>query len=189
MYSTASPPPKKEGAKSITPSGIKRGKTANRMATPVCILPDHSSGRNIRTEKRQDFLPLFCAERRRFGEDISNPCRRHTETLHYSLFTLHFYHPKLCEGKKPRHTRSVFMGRQRIAARRAQAEPGRSSARTDYKNALALCPRRGSDRKRKAAGFPAAFLLCLLRLPVSSATIQTGVAIRLAVFPLLILKG
>ena len=59
MYSTASPPPKKEGAKSITPSGIKRGKTANRMATPVCILPDHSSGRNIRTEKRQDFLPLF----------------------------------------------------------------------------------------------------------------------------------
>ncbi len=70
MYSTASPPPKKEGAKSITPSGIKRGKTANRMATPVCILPDHSSGRNIRTEKRQDFLPLFCAERRRFEEDI-----------------------------------------------------------------------------------------------------------------------
>ena len=59
MYSTASPPPKKEGAKSITPSGIKSGKTANRMATPVCILPDHSSGRNIRTEKRQDFLPLF----------------------------------------------------------------------------------------------------------------------------------
>ena len=26
MYSTASPPPKKEGAKSITPSGIKGGK-------------------------------------------------------------------------------------------------------------------------------------------------------------------
>ena len=103
MYSTASPPPKKEGAKSITPSGIKRGKTANRMATPVCILPDHSSGRNIRTEKRQDFLPLFCAERRRFGEDISNPCRRHTETLHYSRFTLHFYHPKQREGEKPRH--------------------------------------------------------------------------------------
>ena len=71
----------------------------------------------------------------------------------------------------------------------AQAEAGRSSTRTDYKNALALCPRRGSDRKGKAAGFPAAFLLCLLRLPVSSATIQTGVAIRLAVFPLLILKG
>ena len=107
MYSTASPPPKKEGAKSITPSGIKRGKTANRMATPVCILPDHSSGRNIRTEKRQDFLPLFCAERRRFGEDISNPCRRHTETLHYSRFTLHFYHPKQRKGEKPRHTPSV----------------------------------------------------------------------------------
>ena len=91
MYSTASPPPKKEGAKSITPSGIKRGKTANRMATPVCILPDHSSGRNSRTEKRQDFLPLFCVERRRFGEDISNPCRRHTETILYSLFTIHFF--------------------------------------------------------------------------------------------------
>ena len=124
MYSTASPPPKKEGAKSITPSGIKRGKTANRMATPVCILPDHSSGRNIRTEKRQDFLPLFCVERHRFGEDISNPCRRHTETLHYSLFTLHFYHPKLCEGEKPRHT-STVPGIARESP--PQAEPGRSS--------------------------------------------------------------
>ena len=91
MYSTASPPPKKEGAKSITPSGIKRGKTANRMATPVCILPDHSSGRNSRTEKRQDFLPLFCIERHRFEENFSNPCRRHTETILYTLFTIHFF--------------------------------------------------------------------------------------------------
>ena len=73
MYSTASPPPKKEGAKSITPSGIKRGKTANRMATPVCILPDHSSGRNIRTEKRQDFLPLLVCGKA-LGVDI-NPLR------------------------------------------------------------------------------------------------------------------
>ena len=132
---------------------------------------------------------FFCAERRRFGEDFSNPCRRHTETLHYSLFTLHIYHPKLRKGEKPRHTRSVFVGRQGIAARRAQAEPGRSSARTVGNDARDLCPRSGSDRKRKAAGFPAAFLLCLLRMPVPSATIQTGVAIRLAVFPLLILKG
>ena len=106
MYSIVSTPSRKKGQKA-SPLQNQRGKTANRMATPVCILPDHSSGRNIRTEKRQDFLPLFCAERRRFGEDISNPCRRHTETLHYSRFTLHFYHPKQRKGEKPRHTPSV----------------------------------------------------------------------------------
>ena len=51
MYSTASPPPKKEGAKSITPSGIKRGKTANRMATPVCIVADGTGMRNKHNKK------------------------------------------------------------------------------------------------------------------------------------------
>ena len=51
MYSTASPPPKKEGAKSITPSGIKRGKTANRMATPVCIVADDTGKRNKHNKK------------------------------------------------------------------------------------------------------------------------------------------
>ena len=56
MYSTASPPPKKEGAKSITPSGIKRGKTANRMATPVCIVADDTGKRNKHNKKAADAL-------------------------------------------------------------------------------------------------------------------------------------
>ena len=58
-------------------------------------------------KKRRFHTAAFSVQICRFGEDISNPCRRHTETLHYSLFTLHFYHPKLCKGEKPRHTPSV----------------------------------------------------------------------------------
>ena len=97
MYSTASPPPKKEGAKSITPSGIKRGKTANRMATPVCILPDHSSGRNSRTEKRQDFLPLFCIERHRFEENFQIRAAGTPKlfSIHFSLF---IFSPEAAQG-------------------------------------------------------------------------------------------
>ena len=58
-------------------------------------------------KKRRFHTAAFSVQICRFEEDISNPCRRHTETLHYSLFTLHFYHPKLRKGEKPRHTPSV----------------------------------------------------------------------------------
>ena len=69
MYSTASPPPKKEGAKSITPSGIKRGKTANRMATPVCIAADDTGKRNKHNKKAAGNPAAF-----RF---LSEPLRGH----------------------------------------------------------------------------------------------------------------
>ena len=107
MYSTASPPPKKEGAKSITPSGIKGGENRQPYGN-ACLYSTRSfQWAQHQNRKAAGFPAAFCVERRRFGEDISNPCRRHTETLHYSRFTLHFYHPKLCKGEKPRHTPSV----------------------------------------------------------------------------------
>ena len=107
MYSTASPPPKKEGAKSITPSGIKGGENRQPYGN-ACLYSTRSfQWAQHQNRKAAGFPAAFCVERRRFGEDISNPCRRHTETLHYSRFTLHFYHPKQRKGEKPRHTPSV----------------------------------------------------------------------------------
>ena len=99
MYSTASPPPKKEGAKSITPSGIKGGENRQPYGN-ACLYSTRSfQWAQQQNRKAAGFPAAFCVERRRFGEDISNPCRRHTETLHYSLFTLHL--PQLRRGKQP----------------------------------------------------------------------------------------
>ena len=124
MYSTASPPPKKEGAKSITPSGIKGGENRQPYGN-ACLYSTRSfQWAQHQNRKAAGFPAAFCAERRRFEEDISNPCRRHTETILYSLFTIHFFHPKLCEGEKPRHTPSV-PGIARESP--PQAEPGRRS--------------------------------------------------------------
>ena len=109
MYSTASPPPKKEGAKSITPSGIKRGKTANRMATPVCILPDHSSGRNSRTEKRQDSLPLF-AQRGAASKRIFQIRAAGTPKLFSIHFSLFIFFTRSCARVKNQGIPPPFRG-------------------------------------------------------------------------------
>ena len=188
MYSTASPPPKKEGAKSITPSESKGGKPPTvwqRLSVFYQIIPVGATSEQKSGRISCRFLRREAPLRRGYFKSVPQAHRN------YSLFTFHysFFHPKLRKGEKPRHTPSVPGIARESPPARAQAEPGRSSARTVGNDARDLCPRSGSDRKRKAAGFPAAFLLCLLRMPVPSATIQTGVAIRLAVFPPLILKG
>ena len=159
MYSTASPPPKKEGAKSITPSESKGGKPPTvwqRLSVFYQIIPvgatsEQKSGRiSCRILRRE--APL----RRGYFKSVPQAHRN------YSLFTFHysFFHPKLRKGEKPRHTPSVPGIARESPPARAQAEPGRSSARTDYENALALCSRRGSDRKRKAAVLYRRFFLC-----------------------------
>ena len=106
MYSTASPLPRKKGQKASPLQESKGGKPPTvwqRLSVFYQIIPVGATAE----QKAAGFPAAFCVERRRFEEDISNPCRRHTETLHYSRFTLHFYHPKLCKGEKPRHTPSV----------------------------------------------------------------------------------
>ena len=58
MYSTASPP-LFEGAKKHHPFRIKRGKTANRMATPVCIVADDTGKRNKHNKKAAENPAAF----------------------------------------------------------------------------------------------------------------------------------
>ncbi len=68
MYSIVSTPSRKKGQKA-SPLQIKRGKTANRMATPVCIVADDTGKRNKHNKKAAGNPAAF-----RF---LSEPLRGH----------------------------------------------------------------------------------------------------------------
>ena len=59
MYSTASPPPKKEGAKSITPSESKGGKPPTVWQRLSVLWQMTPASATSTTKKRQEILPLF----------------------------------------------------------------------------------------------------------------------------------
>ena len=121
MYSTASPPPKKEGAKSITPSESKGGKPPTvwqRLSVFYQIIPVGATSEQKSGRISCRFLRREAPLRRGYFKSVPQAHRN------YSLFTFHysFFHPKRCEGEKPRHTPSV-PGIARESP--PQAEPGR----------------------------------------------------------------
>lgn len=106
MYSTASPPPKKEGAKSITPSESKGGKPPTvwqRLSVFYQIIPVGATSEQKSGRISCRFLRREAPLRRGYFKSVPQAHRN------YSLFTFHysFFHPKLRKGEKPRHTPSV----------------------------------------------------------------------------------
>ena len=90
MYSIVSTPSRKKGQKA---SPLQNQKGENRQPYGnACLYSTRSfQWAQHQNRKAAGFPAAFCVERRRFEEDISNPCRRHTETILYSLFTIHFF--------------------------------------------------------------------------------------------------
>ena len=151
MYSIVSTPSRKKGQKASPLQESKGGKPPTvwqhlsvfYQIIPVGATAEQKSGRiSCRFLRRE--APL----RRGFFKSVPQAHRN------YSLFTLHFYHPKQRKGEKPRHTPSV-PGIARESP--PQAEPGRSS-RAQWEMMPGICARGvvliESEKRQMPCGLP-----------------------------------
>ena len=109
MYSTASPPPKKEGAKSITPSGIKGGKPPTvwqRLSVFYQIIPVGATAEQKSGRISCRFLRREAPLRRGYFKSVPQAHRN------YSLFTFHysFFFTRSCARVKNQGIPPQFRG-------------------------------------------------------------------------------
>ena len=147
MYSTASPPPKKEGAKSITPSESKGGKPPTvwqRLSVFYQIIPVGATSEQKSGRISCRFLRREAPLRRGYFKSVPQAHRNS------SLFSIHSSLAPASQGKT---TDAVWRGSGRGSAhdgchgknRPRKGVPGRHNLQSDGCGARAHCVRNGNS--------------------------------------------